>query len=362
MRRSLSVIAFLLLMALGAWAYAEENPAANASPTAAFTWSGPSGVAMPPEVSERFQRLMSMNTISLLRWPDKRISLDAKNTSIRSIAKMLGDQTGIKFTVKEAVPSSLKITIQVSDMGVKQFLDTLCAATNLTYTAESQAKTEKAADDKKPSETPQASTAPGTAHGQVTFTAPQVEFNQTGGGYEMIAPTGARIVVLNEGAGKPVTDVTISSLSAEGVIVNMGMVSMSVKDADPVEVATKLIKQISGASYMIMDLKDYISLQDPERAAEVEKALQKASRVKITMSFRNAPITTALARIAEAGHLYITNPQAGQSNFLIILDVKVVDPKVMPGLSTSWPLIGMKLFPPDVPSLMNSVKGHLMPN
>ncbi len=365
MRRSFSVIAFILLLALmlGAWAYAEDTPAAPSSGSgsvSAFSWSATAGEPgkievpkMPGMNNQIYQRLMSMNTMSVLKWPDKNISLDVKDTSIRSIAKMLGDQTGIKFDVKQAVPSDLKITIQMSNMSIKQFLDTLCAATNLTYTAESRAEIPKpkpSADGSKPEKSPKAPpapAAPSAGGGAISFSAPQIQVVPTGEGFEMVAPSGQQVVMLNVGKGKPVTNVIISSLAAEGVIVNMGMVSMSVKDVDPVDVATRLIKQIKGASYMIMDLKDYLSLQDPERAAEIEKALQKTPRSKITMSFRNAPITSALQKIAEAGHFYITNPQPGQSNFLIIPDVKVLDTKVMPGLSfVPWVLTGMIECPP----------------
>lgn len=331
MRRSSIALALILILSAVA-AHAADNPPMRATSGdmlfPAFSFSGSSGsssgkVSVQSGSGELYQRIISSINTPLLRWPNKKISLDVKDTSIRRIADMLGAQTGIAFTVKEAVPSSLKITIQVGDMDVKQFLDTLCAATNLTYMAESRAK---AKETKLPPDQEQLA--------GVQVTAPEIKFNPTGQGYEMLTPTGANIVVLN-GAGNPVTDVTISSLAAEGVVVNMGTVSMSVKDADPVEVATKLIKQINGASYMIMDLNDYLALQDSDRAAEIEKSLQKAPRSKVTLSMRNVPIQSALTKLAEKGHFYITSPQPGQSSFLIIPDVIVVDPKVMPGLALS---------------------------
>lgn len=277
-----------------------------------------------PSADEMYSRVMSLVGEPQLKWPDKRITLDVTEVGIRRVAEVLREQSGISFSVKEAVPASLKITIRVGGMGVKQFLDTLCAATNLTYMAESRAE-EVSAKPPSDSEQPRS----------VTFTAPQIHLNQTGEGFELVAPSGTKIVTLNAGIGKPVTHVTISSLAAEGVVVNMGTVSMSMKDADPIEAATKLIKQINGASYMILNLKDYLALQDAERAAEIEKAVESCPRAKISMTLRNVQIREALSKLAEAGHFYITTPQPGQNSFLIIPDVKVTDPNVMPGLSSS---------------------------
>lgn len=279
----------------------------------------PTSPGAPGRPNEAYARLVNLipPTGPLLKWPDKKIGLDVKNASIRRVAEILSEQTGIKFAVKEAVPSSLKITIQVGGMGVKQFLDTLCAATNLTYMADSRVDSKAPKVEEK---------------SKAEITAPDIKFNATGNGYEMVAPIGSQLYVLNAGAGKPVTDVTISSLAAEGVVVNLGMVSLSVKDADPVEVATKLIKQINGASYIVMDLKNYLALQDPDRAAEIAKALESAPSKKITMTLRNRPITIALMELAQKGNFYISMP-AGANNYLIIPDVHVVNAAILPPLS-----------------------------
>ncbi len=141
-----------------------------------------------------------------------------------------------------------------------------------------------------------------------------------------------RLVIKPRFEQRLVTHVTISSLRKEGVIVNMGKASLSLKDADPVETVTKLIKQINGAGYVVIKLEDYLALQDPERAAEIEKALEKVDRPKISLTLRDADIVDALARLAEKGHFYITVPKPGIPNFLIIPDVKTVDKKVLPPL------------------------------
>ncbi|MCX6375943.1 MAG: hypothetical protein NTU88_07940, partial [Armatimonadetes bacterium] len=60
----------------------------------------------------------------------------------------------------------------------------------------------------------------------------------------------------------------------------------------------------------------------------------------ITLTLRNVAIHEALSKLADAGHFYITTPQPGQNNFLIIPDVKVTDANIMPGLSSSIGLLG----------------------
>lgn len=259
-----------------------------------------------------------------LKWPVKKISLDAKDASIVRLAELLGAQTGIKFIVKEGIPADLKITIHVSGMGVRQFLDTLSAATGLAYTAESRLEVDA-----------EAQSGP-DAHGpKTTDTGERVIIRENDNGeIEVTAhnPYIQRIIAVRSRVARPVTHVIISSLAAEGVIVNMGKASLSLKDADPIEAVTRLIKQIDGAGYVVIKLEDYLALQDPERAAEVEKAVEKVDRPKISLRLRDADIVAALAQLAEKGQFYITVPKPGIPNFLIIPDVKVVDEKVLPPL------------------------------
>ena len=339
MRRSLAAIAITLVLgsaAFGGVTASDQPQVRKFVFPKEFAWSGvPGGVAgmdmgAMPSADRISAHVMSILGEPALKWPAKQISLDVKNQNIRRVAEILGDQTGICFVVKDAVPQGLKITIQVGGMEVKQFLDTLCAATNLTYIAESRAQAEESNEAPKDSENKPT----------VSVTAPQIQLNQSGEGIELVAPSGTKIMTFNVGVGKPVTHVTISSLAAEGVIVNMGTVSLSMKNADPIEAVTKLIKQINGASYMIMDLKDYLALQDADRAAEIEKAVQSCPRAKITLTLRNVPIQEALTKLAEAGHFYIATPQPGRNNFLIIPDVKVTDPKPMPGLTVMPGMLG----------------------
>jgi prepilin-type processing-associated H-X9-DG protein len=369
---SATVLILFLSLTLVACVYAADNaqaPAGSSGSVSTFQWGGPLGAGAAPvppwNVQLRANGFVMADT-SLLKWPDKKISLNVKDTSIQRLAWMLGAQTGIRFTVKPGVRPDLKITLQVSEMDAKQFLDMLCGATNLTYVAENRASSEEA---KSPPDGRQHSTVTATApamssshtsrsyeittqggtrietksswdakqqsgeqHSKVEVTAPTLRLNPTGQGFEILTQGGAQIVMLNGGTSSPVTDVTISSLAAEGVVVNMGMVSMSVKDADPVAVATKLIDRIKGSSYMIMELKDYIALQDPDRAAEIEKAVKQVPRQKVTMSLRNRPITIALMQLAQEGHFYITIPQ-GINGYLIVPDVQVVNASVLPPLA-----------------------------
>ena len=112
----------------------------------------------------------------------------------------------------------------------------------------------------------------------------------------------------------------------------MGMVSLALKDADPIQAVTKLIDSVEGAGYVIMSLRDYLALQEPDRAERIKKAVKETPSQKIGLELRNVPIVEALKQLAEKGRFYITAPKPGVPSFLIIPNVTVDDKEVMPGL------------------------------
>ncbi|MCL6519013.1 MAG: hypothetical protein K6T99_04220 [Armatimonadetes bacterium] len=264
-------------------------------------------------------------TISL-KWPNKLVSIDVRDADLARLTELLSAQTGIQFVLGEGVPVNLKITIRVSKMDVKRFLDTLTATTGLTYIAEHRetekteaetAKQEKAVETKS-EDSPD---SPDFADSEIRKFPFPGKFSEKHPMYDF--------------ARKEVTHVTIYSLKSKGVIVNMGKVSASLKNADPIEAVTNLIKQIGGAGYVVMNLDDYLALQDPAQAERIRKALKSAPRMKVNLELRDSPITDALVQLSQRGKFYITIPKPGIPNFLIIPDVEVVDEKILPSLSAA---------------------------
>lgn len=250
-----------------------------------------------------------------LRWPDKRITLDVKNAAVSDIAATLQEQTQIQFEVSEGVPSDLKITIHVNKMRVREFLDTFTSTTNLTYVAEGRqnsdgaAESEKAAAKELPSPDSQSE--------------PSTDSRRRDG-----PPIPRRLLT--------VTHVTILNPRIEGVVVNMGKVSASLKRAEPIEAVTNLIKQIKGANYVVMSLDDYLALQSPDDAVKINEALSKTSRRRVTLEIRNTPVADALTQLSEAGKFYITIPKPGIPSFLIIPDVTVASENSLPSPPISY--------------------------
>lgn len=245
-----------------------------------------------------------------MKWPDKRVTLDFKNASISEIATTMQEQTGIEFIVGEGVPSGLKITIHVSEMRIREFLDTLTSTTGLIYVPESRTPEEKEAAEPKRE----------GSKGE----AADVERG-------IPLPPGAQ-VLLATGRPQPqiVTHVTILNPRSEGIVVNMGKVSVSLKNADPIDAVTKLINQIKGASYVVMSLSDYLALQSPDDEARIQKALKKAPRPRITLELRSVEVADALTQLSVSGNFYLTIPKPGAPNFLIIPDVVVTDESALP--------------------------------
>lgn len=246
-----------------------------------------------------------------LKWPDKRVSLDVKDARIADIAKTLQEQTGIEFIVGDGVPSDLKITIHVSEMRIRDLLDTLTSTTSLVYVPESRTP----AEEPKQSETNEESSPPEKAEGSPEFP------------FDMPTPG---TVDIPFGRPQVVTHVTILNPRAEGVVVNMGKVSVSLKNADPIDAVANLIKQIKGASYVVMSLDDYLAIQPPADEANVRKALKKVSRPKVTIELRNVEVADALTQLSTSGRFYITIPKPGMPNFLIIPDVQVIKEDALP--------------------------------
>lgn len=236
------------------------------------------------------------------RWPDKRVSLDVKDMSVPEIAASLQEQTGIEFIIGDGVPADLKITIHVTGMRMRDCLELLTSTTGLIYVPESR----PAAEEPKSSE-------PDTK-------APDAKKQQE--------PSSAGAIFF----GKPqmVTHVTILNPRTEGIVVNMGKVSISLKNADPIDAVTNMIKQIKGASYVVMSVEDYLALQSPDDEARAKKALGKSSRPKVTIELRNVEVVDALAQLSTTGRFYITIPKPGVPNFLIIPDVTVTDVNALP--------------------------------
>jgi len=241
----------------------------------------------------------------ILEWPPKKVSIDIKDADLVLLAELLSGQTGITFIVDPDVPANLKITSRVSNMPLKRLLDTLVAATGLMYRAESRDTGQGL--EEKPSLPP-------------------------------VPPEGdskhsrfARLLA----SARPVTHVTIYSLKDRGVTVNMGKVTASLKNADPIVAVTELLKQVDGAGYMVMSLTDYLSLQDAERAQQILNAVVSTERPKITLELRNTTIPEALVRLSEKGKFYITAPRAGVPYYLIIPDIVVTDRQVLPGLPSA---------------------------
>lgn len=246
-----------------------------------------------------------------MKWPDKRVTLDVKNASISEIAKTLQEQTGIEFIIGEGVPSDLKITIHVSDMRAREFLDTLTSTTGLIYVPECRTPEKKEEAEPKTEDT----------GGKPTEDQKSIVLK---------TPSGGLIVATGRPQPQMVTHVTILNPRTEGIVVNMGKVSVSLKNADPIDAVTKLIKQIKGASYAAMSLDDYLALQSPDDEAGIKKALKKASRPKVTLELRNVAVADALTQLSAAGRFYITIPKPGMPNFLIIPDVTVTDESGLP--------------------------------
>ena len=250
-----------------------------------------------------------------MRWPDKRVTLDVKNASIPEIAKTLQEQTGIEFIIGEGVPSDLKITIHVSDMRAREFLDTLTSTTGLIYVPESRTP-EEGIDSKKED-----------TGGKPTLDDSSIVLK---------TPSGGLIVTTGRPQPQPVTHVTILNPRTEGIVVNMGKVSVSLKNADPIDAVTKLINQIKGANYVVMSLSDYLALQSPDDEAKIEKALKKASRPKITLELRSIEVADALTQLSSSGRFYLTIPKPGSPSFLIIPDVVVSDESALPSPPISY--------------------------
>ncbi|MDI6828992.1 MAG: hypothetical protein QME62_10965 [Armatimonadota bacterium] len=264
-------------------------------------------------------------TISL-RWPNKRVSMDVKDADLAKLLELLSAQTGIQFILGDGVPANLKITIRVTNMDVKRFLDTLTSTTGLTYLAEHREgekdNGEKAKSDELAGSKPDVgSDNPDIADSHIGGIPFPGKFPEKHPMYDF--------------ARKEVTHVTIYSLKSRGVIVNMGKVSASLKNADPIEAVTNLIKQIGGAGYVVMNLDDYLALQDSMNAAKIRKALRSVSRIKVNLELRDTPITDALVQLSQKGKFYITIPRPGIPNFLIIPDVEVVDENVLPSLNAA---------------------------
>jgi len=250
-----------------------------------------------------------------MRWPDKRVTLDVKNASISEIATTLQEQTGIEFIIGEGVPSDLKITIHVSDMRAREFLDTLTSTTGLIYVPESRTP-EEGIDSKKED-----------TGGKPTLDDSSIVLK---------TPSGGLIVTTGRPQPQPVTHVTILNPRTEGIVVNMGKVSVSLKNADPIDAVTKLINQIKGANYVVMSLSDYLALQSPDDEAKIEKALKKASRPKITLELRSIEVADALTQLSSSGRFYLTIPKPGSPSFLIIPDVVVSDESALPSPPISY--------------------------
>ena len=245
-----------------------------------------------------------LNGATPLKWPDKKVVLDVKDASVTQLAETLGKQTGIKFIVADGVPKDLKITINVSGMAIKQFLDTLTTTTNLVYIAESR-----------------------TPSGEPAKPKVEEAHESFRNEYRSITVT----------TWPSVTHVTISSFAAEGVFVNAGRVSLSLKDADPIDAVTKLLKQMN-IGYMIMGLDDFLKLQDSDRAAEIKKAVQKVGRPKIDLVLRNTDLEDALALLADKGMFYITVPSHRKPGYIIIPDVKITDAGILPIMGDDYAL------------------------
>ena len=236
------------------------------------------------------------------RWPDKRVSLDVKDTGIAQITTALQEQTGIEFVIGEGIPLDLKITIHVTGMRIRDFLDTLTSTTGLIYVPESRT----ADGAEKPSQPGGKGPESGEEAGGAVFS-----------GFPF---------------GKPqmVTHVTILNPRTEGIVVNMGKVSVSLKNADPVDAVSNMIKQIKGASFVVMSIEDYLALQSPDDEAKVKKALKRVSRPKVTLELRNVEVADALTQLSTAGKFYMTIPKPGAPSFLIIPDVTVTEDGDLP--------------------------------
>lgn len=252
-----------------------------------------------------------------MKWPDKRVTLDVKNASVSEIATTLQEQTGIEFIIGEGVPSDLKITIHVNEMRAREFLDTLTSTAGLIYVPESRTpEKEELAEPKKEGDEPKGAR---DASAKVLKT-----------------PSGGLIVTTGKPQPQPVTHVTILNPRTEGVVVNMGKVSVSLKNADPIDAITKLINQIKGANYVVMSLSDYLALQSPDDEARISKALKKALRPKITLELRSIEVADALTQLSASGKFYLTIPKPGAPSFLIIPDVIVTDESALPSPPISY--------------------------
>ncbi len=241
-----------------------------------------------------------------LKWPDKRVTLDVKDSGISELAGSLQEQTGIEFIVGEGVPSDLKVTIHVAAMRVRDFLDTLTSTTGMVYIPESRADEQISSPEEATSSKEIKLTVP-TRSGLIEISKPQ-----------------------------PVTHVTFVNPRAEGVVVNMGKVSVSLKNADPIKAVGNLVSQIKGASFVVMNLEDYLALQSPEQAEQIRKALTKTNRRKVTLELRNSEVSDALAQLSSAGNFYMTIPKPGSPSFLVIPDVTIVDQDALPSPSIEY--------------------------
>ena len=132
-------------------------------------------------------------------WPRKTVELAVKDAHISRVAKLLSDQTGIRFIVGSGVPANLKVTAYVSGLELKQFLDSLCSASGLVYIAQS---------------TPPLSSQTGIAGGK---TAPEEGYVTTCDSRELIFRTAMR--------ARPVTHIILCGTSGPCIVANMGRVS-----------------------------------------------------------------------------------------------------------------------------------------
>lgn len=250
-----------------------------------------------------------------LRWPDKRVNLDVRNAGISEIAKSVQEQTGIEFVLGDGVPSDLKITIHVTNMRIREFLGTLTSTTGLIYVPESHAP--EGAESAEPKKV-------------------DISGSDSGLGGIPAPPSVSVTMHMLEPQVQLVTRVTILNPRTEGIVVNMGRVSTSLKNADPIEAVTTLINQIKGANYVVLSLNDYLKLQSPEDEAKIKQSLKKASRPKVTLELRNVEVADALTQLSSSGKFYITIPKPGTPSFLIIPDVVVTNAGALPSPPISY--------------------------
>jgi hypothetical protein len=75
--------------------------------------------------------------------PDKRVSLDVRNTDAREILKALLKQADVNFVLEEDVPDDKKFSFTFEDVPLRMALDTVCASMKVGW------GTQKSGEDKK---------------------------------------------------------------------------------------------------------------------------------------------------------------------------------------------------------------------